>query len=55
MDEELRKQIMDYFDAWDLVEFLQLSTEDIVNAFPDEILENIEDIEELMTIGIRHG
>lgn len=53
MDEELRKRIIDYFDAWDLVEFLQLSTEDIVTEFAEQIVDVVDDIEELMEVGTR--
>lgn len=48
MNEELKKQICDYFDAWELVEFLQISTEDVVDVFEDEIMANLEDVEELL-------
>lgn len=48
MDTELRKIIADYFDAPDLVEFLGLKTEDIVEAFAEEIEDVLEDIEEMI-------
>lgn len=50
MDEEAKKRIADYFDAWDLVEYLRLRTEDIIDAFEGEIEEVLEDIEELMGV-----
>lgn len=48
MDKETKERIADYFDAWELVEFLgkRLSTRDIIDAFEDEIEEALEDIEE---------
>lgn len=48
MDEETIKRIADFFDPWDLVEYLQLKAEDIILAFPDEVEEALEEIEELM-------
>lgn len=53
MDQELRQRIIDYFDPWDLVEFLGLTTEDIVGAFCEEIAEVSDDVEELMEVGTR--
>lgn len=50
MDEETKKRIADYFDAWDLVEFLRLPTEKIVEAFEEDIEEALDDIEELMEV-----
>ena len=46
--EELRKAIADYFDAGDFAEFIGVTTEDLINAFPEEVDEHIEDILELM-------
>jgi hypothetical protein len=51
MDKETKERIADYFDAWDLVAFLQVSTEEVIAAFEDEIEEALDDIEEL--IGVR--
>jgi hypothetical protein len=52
MDKDTKDRIIDYFDPWDLVEYLGLSTEDIVEAFEDTIEEKLEAIEELM--GVSH-
>lgn len=53
MDREFKQRLVDFFDAWELVEFLQLSTEDIVNEFDAEI-EGLEtELEEFMEIGVR--
>lgn len=51
MTEETKKRIADYFDAWDLVAFLQVSTEDVIEAFEEDIEEALDDIEEM--IGVR--
>ena len=39
LDRETRKRIEDYFDPTELVDFLQVSTEDVVTAFEDQIEE----------------
>jgi hypothetical protein len=52
MDNDTKKRIADYFDPWDLVEYLGLSTEEIVEAFEDDIDEKLNAIEELM--GVTH-
>lgn len=52
MDKEALERIADFFDPWDLVDLLGLTTKDIVEAFPEAIEEAIEDIEELM--GVRN-
>lgn len=51
LDKETRERIADYFDAADLVDFLQIKTADIVDAFEPEIEEALDDIEEM--IGLR--
>ena len=51
MDDELRKMIDYYFDASDLVEFLGLSAIDIVDNFPKEIEDALDDIKDM--IGLR--
>jgi hypothetical protein len=48
MDNETRKRIADYFDPWDLVEYLGISTEDIIAMFEDEVEERLDGIEEVM-------
>jgi len=48
MTDELRKAIADYFDAGDFAEYIGVTTEDLINAFPEEVNECLEDILELM-------
>ena len=50
LDRETRKRIEDYFDPTELVDFLQVSTEDVVTAFEDQIEEILDEIEELMGV-----
>jgi hypothetical protein len=54
MSDEFKQQLVDYFDAWELVEFLQVSVEDVVAAFHDEIEDCAEELQELMDIGVRN-
>ena len=54
MDEELRKAIADYFDPGNLVEFLGLTTDQILEEFNDEVEDALEDIKELMGLRLPH-
>ena len=47
MDERLNR-IIDYFDAWDLVQLLGITTEDIVTAFPDDVEDKLDQLEDIM-------
>lgn len=48
MDEMLRKAICDYFEAGDFAEYIGVTVEDLLEAFPDQVSEALEDILELM-------
>lgn len=48
MDEELRKAIADYFDAGDFAEFIGVTTKDLIDAFPEETENCLDEILELM-------
>lgn len=50
MDEETKNRIADYFDAGNLAEYLGISSREIIEAFPDEVEDALEDIEELMQV-----
>jgi hypothetical protein len=51
MDEEIKKRIADYFEPHELVEYLkQITTLDIIEAFPEVLEEALDDIEELMDV-----
>lgn len=51
-DEELRKAIADYFDASDFAEFIGVTVEDLMDAFPVEVDECLEDIKEIMGLNV---
>jgi hypothetical protein len=53
MDEETKERLADFFEGFELVEYLQIPVEDIIDAFEDKITEALEDIEELMQV--KHG
>lgn len=42
--EEFKKALADYFTGWELVAFLNISSEDVIAAFPDEIEDNFEEL-----------
>lgn len=46
--EELRKAIADYFDAGDFAEFIGVSTLDLIDAFPKEVEDVLDEITEIM-------
>ena len=52
MNEEIKGIIADYYEPWELVEFLgkKLSTRDIIDAFEDEVEDSLDEIEEDMGI-----
>jgi hypothetical protein len=55
MDTETRKRIEDFFEGFELVEFLQISVADIIDALEETIEENLEEIEELIGVRERKG
>lgn len=52
MDKETKRRIADYFEPQDLIQFLGVTSEDVIEMFEAEVEELLEDIEELM--GISH-
>ena len=44
MDKETRAKIADYFEGFELIEFLQITVEDVIERFEDEIEEKLDDI-----------
>lgn len=55
MDEEklsdlVKKAIIDRLEGWELIEFLQIDIETVVDTFEDEILDNITDVLELINM-----
>lgn len=52
MDNDTKQRIADYFDPWELIEYLGVSTADIIEAFENEVEEKLTEVEELM--GVTH-
>ncbi len=48
LTKEQKQQIVDTLEAVELVDFLDISIEDIVEYFEDTILDNLEEVEELL-------
>jgi len=48
LTKEQKQQIVDTLEAVELVDFLNISAEDIVEYFEDTILDNLEEVEELL-------
>lgn len=46
MDEEFKKALADYYDGWELVAFLNISVRDVIDAFSDDIEDNLDDLKE---------
>jgi hypothetical protein len=55
VDEETRKRIEDFFEGFELVEFLQLPVSEILLAFEEEVEEHLGEIEELIGVRERKG
>jgi hypothetical protein len=46
----LRNALIDRMEAWELVEFLGIIVEDILEDYEREIVDNMDELEELMGI-----
>lgn len=51
LDEDIKKAIIDRLEGWELIDFLQISIDEVVDIFEEDIIDNIEDVLEL--IGLR--
>ena len=48
MDEMLRRAICDYFEAGDFAEYIGVTVDDLITAFPDEVDDALDELKELM-------
>jgi hypothetical protein len=48
-------RIEDFFEGFELVEFLRLPVSEIIERFEDEVEEALDEIEELMQVRERKG
>ena len=53
MEGETIKRIADFFEPGELAEYLGLSVEDLIEAFPQRFEDALDEIEELMQV--KHG
>lgn len=51
MDEDFKKQLEDYFDPFELVDLLGVSTGEVVDAFEEQIEDNLEKLKDFMNYG----
>lgn len=55
LDELIKQAIIDRLEGWELIEFLGISIEDVVLAFEDTILENLNDVCDFIDIRINNN
>lgn len=48
LDDSLKNALCDRLEGWELVEFLNIAIEDIVELLEEEILANIDDVEDFI-------
>jgi hypothetical protein len=48
MDDMLRRAICDYFEAGDFAEYIGITVDDMIEAFPDEVDDVLDELKELM-------
>lgn len=48
LDKETKTRLAAFFEGFELVEYLQITAEDVIERFEDEIEEALDDIDELM-------
>lgn len=50
LDKETKAALIDRLEGWELAEFLDLTTEDIIEAYEEEIVLNLEEVLEFAGI-----
>lgn len=50
LDKTTKERLADFFDPYELVELLDVKTEDVIDAFEIEVEDALDDLEELMGI-----
>ena len=53
LPDDLRRKIEDRFEGWEIVEFLRIDVEDVIDAFEEDILDHLADL--LEEGGIAYG
>ena len=52
LDNSLKSAICDRLFGWELVEFLQIPIEDIVELFEEDVLNNLDEVKDFIVYGI---
>ena len=47
LDKELKKALADRLEGWEVVEYLKIDTDYIIELLEQEIIDNLEEIKEL--------
>jgi len=55
VDTETRRRIEDFFEGFELVEYLQIDVSEIIERFEEEVEEALDEIEELIGVRERKG
>lgn len=50
LPEHVKAALVDRLEGWELVDFLQITIEDVVEAFEETIIENLEDVEDFLNL-----
>jgi predicted house-cleaning noncanonical NTP pyrophosphatase (MazG superfamily) len=50
VNKEIKDALADRLEGWEIVDFLQISAEDVIEAFEDKIIENLDDVLELANL-----
>lgn len=50
LTKEQKAILADRLEAWELVEFLQIPVEDVIDIFEDNIIEHFEDVSEYIDL-----
>lgn len=53
LDNDLKSAICDRLFGWELIEFLRIPIEDIVELFEEEILDNISEVKDFIVYGVQ--
>lgn len=52
LDDSLKKAISDRLFGWELIEFLDIDIEEVIEIFEEEILDNLTEIKEVINYGV---
>ncbi len=50
LPEHVKEALRDRLEGYELVDFLQISIEAVVDAFEEDIIQNLEDVEDFLNL-----